>query len=299
MHKYIFTLILAFLFGNVIAQQKDVQVDMKQVNGSIYMLEGKGGNIAFCIGEESVLMVDSQFEDMSEKISTALAEHSDKPVSLLINTHWHGDHTGGNGKFTDAGAKVMAHKNVRKRLTSENHMKAFNRTVPPAPENKWPVMTFNDENMLFLNGEEIFLFHVANAHTDGDAMVYFTTSNVLHMGDTYFNGRYPFIDLSSGGSINGLIAAVDKALFVCDDETKIIPGHGKLSNKSELMEYKKVLTTVKDAVQSAIAEGLSIEEIKEKKLSAEFDESYGTGFINPERFIDFIWTDLTREDTSE
>ena len=299
-HTYIFKHVLMVLISLGItnfcfSQKDDYPVTMEAVNGSIYMLEGKGGNIAFCIGEESVLMVDAQFEDMAEKINEALSEHSDKKVSLLVNTHWHGDHTGGNAKFAEEGAKIIAHKNVRKRLTTEQHMKAFNRTVPAAPKAKWPVITFNDENMLYINEEEIFMFHVENAHTDGDAMVYFTSSNVLHMGDTYFKGKYPFIDLSSGGSIDGLIKAVEQAVFICDDDTKIIPGHGKLSNKVELKEYLKVITMVRDNVQKAIEMDMSLEEIKAAKLSKEFDETYGTGFIAPDSFIDTIWTDLTKD----
>ena len=291
-------LIAAYLIctSTMNGQGKEYNIVSEKVNGSIHMLTGKGGNIAICSGEDAVLMVDSQFADMTEKIQKAIAEISDKPLGYLVNTHWHGDHTGGNKNFTELGAKVIAHQNVRKRLSTDQHMKAFNRQVPAADEAAWPVMTFNDENSLFVNGEDIFIFHVDNAHTDGDAMVYFTTSNVLHMGDTYFQGKFPFIDLGSGGSIKGIIAAVDQALFICDDETKIIPGHGKLSNKKELMEYKTVLTTVLSRVEKAVNMKMSLEDIQAAGFTKEYDESWGSGFIKPEKFIDTIWTDLTKDE---
>ncbi len=278
----------------MMAQKNDVQVSLNKVNGTVYMLEGKGGNIAFCLGKESVLMVDSQFADMSEKISTALKTITDLPVAKLVNTHWHGDHTGGNENFANQGAQIISHNNVRKRLSTEQNMKAFNRIVPAAPRASWPKQTFNDESIIYHDEEEIFIFHVENAHTDGDVMVYFTSSNVLHMGDTYFKGKYPFIDLGSGGSIQGYINALDQAIFVADEETLIIPGHGKLSNKDELVSYRKTLATIKSRIVKAIELGMSLEEIKEKGFTKEFDASYGTGFISPDSFVDTIWTDLSR-----
>jgi len=229
----------------------------------------------------------------------AIKAISGKDLKYLINTHWHGDHTGGNENFSNKGAVIVAHENVHKRMSTDQLMKAFSRTVKAAPEAARPVITFTKDLTMHLNGEKIFIFHVHNAHTDGDAMVYFTESNVLHMGDCYFAGRYPFIDLGSGGSIDGIIQAAEQAMMIVDDETKIIPGHGSLSNKEELTEYRDVLKTIRDRVKKAIDEGKTLEEIKAAKLSKEFDESWGGGFINADTLADFIYTDLTREEEDE
>lgn len=295
-YKLLLFALSIFHFNNsIFSQEKEYQITTQKVNGTVHMLTGKGGNIAICSGDEGVFMVDAQFADMTDKIQKAVGDISKGPINYLVNTHWHGDHTGGNKYFSEQGAKIIAHQNVRKRLSTEQHMKAFNRTVPAADEAAWPDITFNDENTLYINEEDIFVFHVDNAHTDGDAMVYFTSSNVLHMGDTYFQGKFPFIDLSSGGSIKGLLEAVEQALFICDDDTKIIPGHGKLSNKKELKEYQTVLTNVLKRVEKAVNMKMAIEEIQAAGFTKEYDDTFGTGFISSEKFIDTIWTDLTRE----
>ena len=292
--RLVFTVFILTIAQFSFGQQKEYKVVSEKVNGTVHMLTGKGGNIAICSGDEGILMVDAQFADMSEKIQTEISKISDGPINFLVNTHWHGDHTGGNKNFAEKGAKIVAHQNVRKRLSTEQHMKAFDRKVPPADKAAWPILTINEENTLYINNEDIFMFHVDNAHTDGDVMVYFTSSNVLHMGDTYFQGKFPFIDLSSGGSIKGIIEAADQAIFICDEDTKIIPGHGKLSNKKELIEYKNVLSTVLERVQKAIDMKMPLVEIQAAGFTKEYDETYGTGFISPEKFIDTIWTDLTK-----
>ena len=279
------------------AQKKlPVEVKVEQVSESIYMLTGKGGNIGVSIGEDGVFMIDGQYADMSAKILAAIKGISDKELQYLINTHWHGDHTGGNENFSKEGAVLVAHENVRKRMSTEQLMKTFSRTVPASSKDAWPMITFTDDLTMHLNGETIHIFHVHNAHTDGDAMVYFTESNVLHMGDCYFKGRYPFIDLSSGGSIDGIIKAANEVLFLINDATKIIPGHGSLSNKKELIAYRDVLTTIRNRVKTTIDEGKTLEAIKATKLTEEYDAEWGTGFINAEKIVDFIYTDLTRSD---
>jgi glyoxylase-like metal-dependent hydrolase (beta-lactamase superfamily II) len=180
-------------------------------------------------------------------------------------------------------------------MSKDNLIKAFSRTVPAAPEKARPELTFSDKMTLHFNGEAVMVFHVDNAHTDGDAMVYFANSNILHMGDTYFNGRYPYIDLSSGGSVDGLLNAINTAIMIVDGDTKIIPGHGNLSNKKELLKYREVVLTVRDRVKAAIKEGKSLEEIKAAKLNADYDEAWGSGFINGERIVDIMYTSLTTE----
>ena len=294
---FVFVLVLTFYStSSLYAQDKPIEITVEQLSESVHMLTGKGGNIGVSVGEDGVFMIDGQFADMSEKIITAVKTISGKELKYLINTHWHGDHTGGNENFNKQGAVIVAHENVHKRMSTDQLMKAFSRTVKASPVAARPVITFTEDLTMYLNGEKILIFHVHNAHTDGDAMVYFTESNVLHMGDCYFNGRYPFIDLSSGGSIDGIIKAANQALFIVDEETKIIPGHGKLSNKKELTAYRNVLMVIRDRVKKAIEEGKTLEEIKAAKLSKEYDKEWGAGFINSDALVDFIFTDLTRED---
>lgn len=273
----------------------DVEIKASKVSDHIYMLEGSGGNIAVSIGEDDPLMVDSQYGPLSDKIIKKIGELSDGQVKLLVNTHWHGDHTGGNENFGKMGAMIFAHENVRARMSKAQLMRAFSREVPAAPEAARPVVTFTDQMSLKCNGEYLLMIHVDSAHTDGDALIYFPESDVLHMGDTYFNGRYPFIDLSSGGSIDGVIAAADKALFMISDDTKIIPGHGALSNKVELNNYRNVLKSVRDKVYLLIQEGKSLDEVKALEPGKDTDEAYGGGFISPERFLEIIYGSLTAQ----
>ena len=282
--------------GGLLAQQDFTKVEIKaeQVTDNIYMLTGSGGNIGVCIGEDGVLMIDDQYAPLSEKITAAIKKLSNKEITYLVNTHWHGDHAGGNENFANNGATIVAHKNVRKRLSTKQLMKAFSREVPAAPKAAWPVITFSEDMNFHFNGEDILIHHVHNAHTDGDAIIYFGNSNVMHLGDTFFKGRFPFIDLGSGGSIGGMIKAADTAIFLADENTKIIPGHGALATREDLMAYRNVLMTMRDRVKAAIVENKSLEEIQTAGLAKDYAEEWGSGFINPERFINFIYTDLTR-----
>lgn len=290
--------LLCFCFSSTMAQRdfSKVEIAAEKITPSVYMLTGSGGNIGLCVGKDGVFMIDDQYAPLSEKIGNKIDSIQEGGVKYLVNTHWHGDHAGGNENFGNKGALIVAHENVRKRLSTDQLMKAFSRTVPASPEAAWPDITFTKELSFHLNGEDIMMLHVHNAHTDGDALVYFAQSNVLHMGDTYFKGRYPFIDLSSGGSIDGIINAANQALFIIDEETVIIPGHGTLSNKKELREYRDVLMVVRDRVKKAIKAGKSLDEIKAAKLNSDYDEAWGSGFIGPDRIVDIIYTDLTREE---
>lgn len=293
---FLLSLLFLMTISTVEAQRDFSKVEIKaaQITLSVYWLTGSGGNIGLCVGEDGIFMIDDQYAPLSEKIMAAIAEIQKGDIKYLVNTHWHGDHAGGNENFGNKGATIVAHENARKRLSTDQLMKAFSRTVPASPKAAWPDITFTKELTFHFNGEDIFIFHVHNAHTDGDVMIYFAQSNVLHMGDTYFKGRYPFIDLSSGGSIDGLIKAVNQALFVINEETVIIPGHGELSNKKELKEYRDVIMTVRDRVKKAIGEGKTLEEIKAANLNADLDGTWGSGFINAETIVDIIHTDLTR-----
>ncbi len=269
----------------------DVKIEATQLSERVYMLTGAGGNIGVSAGEDGVFVIDDQFAPLSEKILASIGKLSDKPLRFLANTHWHGDHTGGNINMTKAGATIMAHENVRKRLAEtpdrQNNMR---------PKEALPIITFSDGLNLHLNGEQIAFFHVDNAHTDGDVLVYFTESNVLHTGDTYFKGRFPYIDLKSGGSIDGYIKAVERALMVIDDKTKIIPGHGTVSDKSEYMNFLEMLKTLRARVSAEIGKGKTEDEVaSNSEITKPYDEQgFGSGFINSERIKRIIYQSLNQ-----
>ncbi len=293
MKKLTLLALLGLVSAPLLGQNFDeVKIKTTKVSDHIYMLEGSGGNIGVSVGEDGALMIDSQYAPLSDKIRRAIEALTDEPIKLLLNTHWHGDHSGGNQPFAEMGAMIVAHDNVRERMSKTQLMKAFSREIPPAPEEARPVVTFNDQLSLRCNGEYLMMVHVDSAHTDGDALIYFPESDVMHMGDTYFAGRYPFIDQSSGGTIDGLIEAVNHALFLTTDDTKIIPGHGPLSNKFELKAYRDVLKQVRDGVAHAKAQGKSLEEIQADPPTADMDASWGSGFISSERFIDLVYSTL-------
>ena len=286
-----------FLSNPLLAQDwNEVEIKTEKLTASVYMLTGRGGNIGLCVGNDGVYMIDSQYAPLSEKIKAAIAAISDKAVRFVLNTHWHGDHSGGNENMAKSGAIIIAHENVRKRMSKEQFIKAFSKAVPASPEAAMPVITFSDDFTTYANGEAILLFHVHNAHTDGDAIVYLPKSNVIHMGDTFFNGMFPFIDMSSGGSIDGVIKTANRVLFLCDEETKIIPGHGPLGNKKDLMAYRDMLMTVRDRVKQAIKAGMTYEEIKAANLATDLDDDWKSESRDGNSFVDLIYTDLSREE---
>ena len=267
----------------------DVKIESQKLSENVYMLTGAGGNIGVSVGEDGVFVIDDQFAPLSDKILDAIKAISDEPLRFLANTHWHGDHTGGNANMTKAGATIMAHDNVRKRLVETPP-----RDNSERPKEALPVITFNNKLNLHLNGEHIALFHVDQAHTDGDVMVYFTQSNVLHTGDTYFKGRFPYIDLNSGGSIDGYIKAVERALLVIDDDTKIIPGHGTVSNISEYKTFLDMLRDLRERVMTEIKAGKTEEEVvSNEAITKPYDDKgFGSGFINSERIRSIIYKSL-------
>jgi len=252
--------IVAFLIGfNVFAQNK-ADVKTIKVSKSIYMLQGQGGNIGVCVGEDGVFLIDDQFAETTPKIVATIKKISDKPIKFLLNTHWHGDHTGGNVNMGNNGVIIVAQNNVRVRLSNNQmHRGKLKKALPKAG---LPIITFTENIHFYFNDNTINVFHVHHAHTDGDAVVYFPDENVIHTGDIYFQGKYPFIDLETGGSVQGTIDAVNKILLLTDENTKIIPGHKNLSNKKELLAYRDMLVTIKDTVKKKIEEGKTKEEIK-------------------------------------
>jgi len=277
--------------SNAQSRFDDVVIKTNKVTDQIYMLEGSGGNIGVMIGGDGVFMIDDQYAPLSEKIKTAIGTLSDKRIKYLINTHWHGDHTGGNENFAKDGAIIVAQENVRERKSTEQHNKAFNRTTPAAPQITWPTITFKENMTFHINGQKVVLMHVHNAHTDGDSFVWFPESNVLHMGDCFFKDRFPYIDLGSGGSVQGALRAIEVAMMLTDADTQIIPGHGTMGNKSDLLRYYQMLTTMYDRVKKEVVAGKTVDEIKAAGLTKDYVE-WGSGFINEERIIDIIWTDI-------
>jgi cyclase len=273
----------------------DVEIVATEVSDGIHMLTGAGGNIAVLSGWEGVILVDAQFAPLVERIREAVAKISPEPIRFLVNTHWHGDHTGGNEGFARLGSVIVAHENTRERMSVEQLIEAFGARVPPSPRAALPVVTFTAAVTFHLNDEEVHAFHVPRAHTDGDTVVHFRTSDVLHMGDLFFNGAYPFIDLSSGGSIHGLLAGVEKVLSMVTPETRIIPGHGPLGTPAELLAYQRMLQSIYHRVAALRAEGSSLEEVLAARPSAAWDEEWGQAFISGEVFTRTVYQSLERQ----
>jgi cyclase len=265
-----------------------VEIKVTRLADTVYMLEGAGGNIGLSAGGDSVFVVDDQFAPLTPKISAAIARITPRPVQFVFNTHWHFDHTGGNDNLGRAGAIIVAHENVRRRMSSEQLIEFLKMKLPASPKPALPVVTFNGSLSFHLNGEEIRIIHAPRAHTDGDAIVHFTGSDVVHMGDTFFNGMYPFIDTSSGGTVEGMIAAADTVLGMVTDKTRIIPGHGPVGNRSELRDYREMLATVSARLRKAIAEGKSDDDIARLGATKDFDDRFGKGFLKPEQFIGML-----------
>lgn len=287
----------AFLVApQAVAQDTDwdaVEVRMEQVRGGVYVIFGRGGNIGVSVGEDGVYLVDDQYAPLTEKIKAAIAEVSDAPIRFAINTHYHGDHTGGNENLASEGTVIIAHDNVRQRMAAGTFIKAFNSETPAKTGGALPVVTFNHEAGLHLNGEQARMHHVARAHTDGDTIVHFEGTNVIHMGDTFFLGRFPFIDVENGGTIGGVIEAAGTALALADDETRIIPGHGPVTDKAGLMAYRDMLTIVRDRVSAMKADGLSLEDVQAADPLAGFKEGRPTGGERWHNlFIGFVYQSL-------
>ncbi|KPM31856.1 Secreted hydrolase [Croceitalea dokdonensis DOKDO 023] len=266
-----------------------VEITSEQLSEHIYVLFGSGGNIGLAIGEETAYVIDDQFGPLTDKILAHITSLTDKPVKWVLNTHWHGDHTGGNANMANQGATIIAHENVRKRMAAEQD-RGGGRIVEPSPKEALPVITFNDKLTLHLdNGNDMHAMHVNDAHTDGDAYYYFPEDNVIHMGDNFFVGRYPYIDLNSGGDIDGLISNISMTLGIIDDKTKIIPGHGPVASKKELEDYLGVIKQLRTLVKNARKAGNTLEQTQQLGLSKPWDATHGQGFINAERIIEFIY----------
>ena len=292
MKRLLYTFLL-LTFSTAPAQRNfdDVEIRTEKVADQIYVLFGAGGNIGLAIGDDAAYLIDDQYAPLSEKILAAIREVTDKPLKFLVNTHWHGDHTGGNENFGKSGTILIAHEAVRKRMGSPSERNGNVR--PASPLAALPEITFTEELTLHLDSlRTLHVIHVAPSHTDGDSYIYLPEDNVLHMGDNFSNGGFPFIDLNSGGDINGLVKNLNIALFMVDEDTRIIPGHGPVANRSRLRAYRDMVETLRSRVQKAADSGKSLEETLEMGLSKEWDAEFGTGFIDSKGIITAIYRSL-------
>lgn len=254
--------LLAALSGGVAAQDlSQVEITTTNVTANIYMLQGSGGNIAVSVGEDGTFIVDDQFAPLTDKIVAAIAAFTNQPVQFVVNTHWHYDHTDGNENFGEAGAIIVSHENSRRRMESEQLIALFDYRQAPYSAAGLPKITFTEAMRFYYNGEAIDVFHVGPAHTDGDAIIHWVESNVLHTGDVFVTYGFPFIDEPNGGTIEGIIQAVAHLAQIADESTRIIPGHGPLSRRQDLIAYGDMLRTIRDRIASGIAQGLSLDAI--------------------------------------
>ncbi len=275
------SVILCFIISTPVKAQNfdDVTIETIKLSDHVYMLVGAGGNIGVSVGDDGVFVIDDQYAPLTPKIEAAIKALTDKNLKFLVNTHHHHDHTGGNANMQKLGATIIAHDNVRK------HMEMDNKDNNTNEKDGLPIITFNDKLNLHINGEKVSVFHLDHAHTDGDSMLYFTEGNVLHTGDVYFNGMYPFIDLNSGGTINGYIEGVKQGINTINEDTKIIPGHGKVSTQSEYKTFLTMLETLKVAVLAEIKKGKTEDEVAANTtITKTYDDlGYSWGFINSEK----------------
>jgi glyoxylase-like metal-dependent hydrolase (beta-lactamase superfamily II) len=263
-----------------------VQIKATQVAPNVWMLEGEGGNIGVSVGEDGVLLIDDQYAPLSEKITAAVRKISDKPIRFLVNTHWHGDHTGGNENFGKAGTLIVAHDNVRTRLLTEQATLLGKN--PPQPKVALPVITFNDKVTYHINGDTMTAYKVPAAHTDGDVFIRFKSANVVHTGDVFASYRYPYIDTINGGSMAGVLKAVDDLIPTLDDNTKVIPGHGGLSTKKDVIAYREMIATVSSRVEALVKQGKTLAEVRAAKPTADFDERWGKP-RSGDAFVEFVY----------
>ncbi|MFP5247222.1 MAG: MBL fold metallo-hydrolase [Thermoanaerobaculia bacterium] len=288
---YLTVLVLAAFTASAQRDWSQVEVKATKVNGSIYMLTGAGGNIGVSVGKDGIIIVDDQYAPLAPKIEAALKTITDKPVRFVINTHYHPDHTGGNEHFGRM-APIIAHENARKRLKEGTTVRGNN--YPAAPRAALPIVTFNDTLTVHLNGEDIRAVHFPHAHTDGDSVIWFTQSNVVHMGDNFFNGLFPVIDIENGGGVKGMIATADKVASMLPIDTKVIPGHGPLGDRESLKKFADMLRDTSAAVAAGIAAGKTVEQLKSENVLAAWAD-WGKGFMKTDTYLEVLYKDLSRK----
>jgi cyclase len=284
-----YTLLTSILFVSLLSfgqgNMDTVKIVPIKVTEQIYMLKGSGGNIGVLIGNEGTLMIDNQFAPLSNKINGAIKTLSPGEIRFTINTHVHGDHSGGNENFNKMGATLVAHDNVRTRMMKETVNPQTNRTTPPRDKEAWPVVTFADKLNLHLNGEDVILHHFDKGHTNGDVIVQFKNANVVHTGDAFVRYGYPYIDLSNGGSVNGFVNTLDKILLLLDDNTKVIPGHGELATKADVKKLRDGIADIRDQVAAALKKGKKVEDIAALGITDKYEAEWGKGFVKGKDFV--------------
>ncbi len=291
MRSTIFLLSGILLANAAIGQQRmDGDLTSTPVRGSVHVLVmAAAGNVGVSVGKDGAFIIDDQFAPMAPKISAAVANLTDKPVRYILNTHWHGDHSGGNAAFGSQGIVIVAHDNVRTRMSAEHFNDFFKSTTPPSPPEALPVITFNDRMTFHFNGDTIRVIHIPRAHTDGDAMFYFEKADVLHAGDVFVLYGYPFIDLSSGGSVVGMIAGLDQILALIGPETLVIPGHGPVVKRERVQKFREMLATARDRVVKLMGEGKTLEQIIAAKPLTDFDLEWGKSFVKVDQFVTTLY----------
>ncbi|WP_066343813.1 MBL fold metallo-hydrolase [Geminocystis sp. NIES-3708] len=280
----------------IIAQKNldNVKIEVYAVK-NLYMLKGEGGNMLAYVGNDGIILIDSQLPSLSEKITEAMAKITRQPIRYLINTHYHFDHTGGNENFAKNGAMIIAHDNVIKQMKVPHTYEVLGMNIPVSSNQALPRITFNDQTSLNLNDNPINAFHVPPAHTDGDIVIHFPQQNLIHTGDLFFNGMYPFIDTGVGGSVQGMIKAIDKILLLCDDQSIIIPGHGEIASPKDLMAFQDMLKTVNERVKEGITKNMTLSDLIEAKTLADLDETWGKGFLNSNQFLTIAYNGLSQK----
>jgi cyclase len=295
-HRFLYSLLTGLLgiclFGFAQDFEK-IQVQTIKVTENIYMVVGGGGNIGVSVGQDGILLIDSQFSQLLDKIKAEIAKINSGPIRIVCNTNWHYDHVSGNELLAKAGALIIAHENTRRGMASEQYFPEFDQKSPPYPEAALPAVTFRESLTLYFNGDEVQILHIPNAHSDADLVFYFRKANVIHTGDICFSGMYPFIDVAHGGSIAGVIAGADKIAAMIDTATKVIPGHGPLSDREGVLTYRNMLAAVRDRIAKLIQEGKTLEQVLEAKPTADFDKTMAPA-IPAEMFVKIVYGDLTK-----
>jgi cyclase len=289
---------MAVLAASALAQRGDlskVEVKAQKVADGVYMLTGAGGNIGVSVGEDGIVIVDDQYAPLAPKIQAALKGLSDKPVRFILNTHYHGDHTGGNQDFAKTGSTLIAHENVRKRLAEGTTITQFKIVTPPASKEALPVITFDQSATVHLNGEDIRALHFPNGHTDGDSVIFFPKANVVHMGDDFVTYGFPFVDVEHGGSVSGLVAGDEKVLSMVPADAKFIPGHGALCTADDVRKFLTMIKETRAIVADGLRKKLTPEQMKQQKILAKYEQQNSQGFIKTDDWIDILIADLTQK----
>ncbi len=292
---FLFCTLIVFQSTSLVWAQGDfdeVVIETQKLADGIYMLTGAGGNMGLCVGHDGAFLIDDQFAPLTEKIKAAIADVTDHSVDFVFNTHYHGDHTGGNENLGESGSHLVGHANVRRRLSTDQFSTLLQKKTEASGPSFLPTITFTDSLSFFYNNQEIVAFHIPHAHTDGDGALHFPQANVVHAGDVVFFSLYPYIDTAAGGSIDGMIAGVKRILTLCDDETRIIPGHGPLLHQNDLVEYLDMLTRARANVADEMAKSSDLETVQAAKPCAEWDESLGQVWLTSDQFVQSIFDSL-------